>query len=596
MSPPSARAPVLLIEADEHRRRELAQGLAGSGLEIVPAANAAEGARYLEALAPKVVVVAAELLADPLLVDLVSPATTARLSVVAMGDAAAEAELPRRVFFLSRTRLTAERFLERLRLIVLARDLEVAVDPGLETLVGELGHHPIFDLLPALARHRVSGALELPGGTVYLELGEPIAAQTAPITGLKAFCRLARATEGPFRFRPGANLPAVQWEERLDRLLAKALEDSLGEMPDPAARLRLNVGLSFFARSFSPLEQRILAAAQEGLVVARLLDRCAPHLDGAVLSDLARLEREGHVFVDAPTVGVAIVTDSTSDLPAGEAKRLGIEVVPLRITFGQRIFEDGVDLLPAEFYRRLANDPEHPFTSPPTKEDFLLRYRPLLERGDVLSLHISEQIPSLTVVNARKAAEELAGASNRLEVLDTGQAASPLGLLAIFAARMARRGLATSEIRRRIEAIAPRIETLFIVDTLEYLARGGRIGRARAWVGNLLGIKPILGLAAGKIVPVERVRGGRAAQKRIVEMLAARADRERPTIIAVAHANAPAWAERLAELLAKELPVAELFQTEMGPVIGTHVGPGTVGAAILQPEADEAPLIAPLEP
>jgi DegV family protein with EDD domain len=132
---------------------------------------------------------------------------------------------------------------------------------------------------------------------------------------------------------------------------------------------------------------------------------------------------------------------------------------------------------------------------------------------------------------------------------------------------------------------------LFVVDTLEYLARHGRIGKAKAWVGKLVGIKPILGVREGEVVLVDRVRGGRAAHPRMIELLEQELKTDRPLIGAVAHAKAPVWADRLKNLLEKEFRIAELHVAEMGPVVGTHAGPGAVGASVFQPTDEEMKLL-----
>ena len=153
-----------------------------------------------------------------------------------------------------------------------------------------------------------------------------------------------------------------------------------------------------------------------------------------------------------------------------------------------------------------------------------------------------------------------------------------------------------AEIARRVREMGERVQVLFVVDTLEYLARGGRVGKARAWVGSLLGIKPILGVAGGEVVPVDKVRGGRAAHPRMLQIFRQRLDAERPVVAAIAHAKAPVWADRLRGLLEGELDVREVLVGEMGPVVGTHAGPGTVGAALYQPvDAEDEKLIAPLD-
>jgi DegV family protein with EDD domain len=167
-------------------------------------------------------------------------------------------------------------------------------------------------------------------------------------------------------------------------------------------------------------------------------------------------------------------------------------------------------------------------------------------------------------------------------------------MLALFAARMARRGVQPEAIVEHLEAMRERIHVLFVVDTLEYLARSGRIGKARALVGNILGIKPILGVVDGEIVAVDRVRGGRAAHPKLVDLFRERVDPKRPVVVTVAHAKAPVWADRLRGLIEKNLKVEEVLIAEMGPVVVANAGPGTVGAAVFQPTEEERDLIARL--
>jgi len=280
----------------------------------------------------------------------------------------------------------------------------------------------------------------------------------------------------------------------------------------------------------------------------------------------------------------------------------GIEVVPLSVIFGTDIYKDGPDLSPGAFYKLLETRKDvHPRTNPPTKGEFAAEYRRIVDRQDVVSVHISERM-SQTVVHARaaageaneKAAPRADGARPAIAVVDSLQVSAGLGLLAICAARMARRNLPATEIRRRIEEMRSRLHLLFVVDTLEYLARGGRIGKARALLGGLLGIKPILGLVNGEVAPVDKVRGGKAAHPRVVELLKERVDAARPVLIGVAHAAAPIWADRLRTLLQQSFIVNELFASEIGPVVGAHVGPGCVGAVMLQPTDEESGLIQPL--
>jgi DegV family protein with EDD domain len=297
-----------------------------------------------------------------------------------------------------------------------------------------------------------------------------------------------------------------------------------------------------------------------------------------------------------------VVTDSTSDLPPDLARAHGIQIVPLLVLFGDRVYHDGIDLRPKEFYEQLETGPVHPRTNPPSQADFLEVYRALAPHKDLVSIHISEKL-SQTVVHARAAAEaglpELQkerGEAERvaLRVVDSNNASLGLGMLALFAARMARRGMEPDAIVDRLESMRGRIQVLFAVNTLEFLARGGRIGKGRAFLGNLLGIKPILGVVDGEVTAVDKVRGGRAAQPRLIELFREKVDPQRPVVVSIAHAKAPVWADRLRALVQKSFDVAELIVAEMGPVVGTHAGPGTVGAALFQPTEEELPLVAPL--
>jgi DegV family protein with EDD domain len=387
----------------------------------------------------------------------------------------------------------------------------------------------------------------------------------------------------------------------LKSLIFLALEDVVHDAPDPRCRVRVQVGPAFFGTRFNPRQQELLAAVPGSVTVGRLLDAVAA-TDGEILRDLLGLRELGIITLEEPQDLVRVVTDSTADLPPDLARAHGIHVVPLMVFFGDRVFHDGVDLHPKEFYELLEKGQAHPRTNPPARSDFLDVYRALARDRDVLSVHIAETL-SQTVVHARAAAEEglpemqrLRGEAEQvtLRVVDSHTVSLGLGMLALFAARMARRGIEPDLIVERLEAMRDRMHILFAVNTLEYLARGGRIGKAKAFFGNLLGIKPILGLVGGVVVAVGQVRGGRAAQPRLIELFRERIDPERPVIVSVAHAKAPVWADRLRDLMQKSFDVAELIVAEMGPVVGTHAGPGTVGAALFQPTADELPLLAPL--
>jgi DegV family protein with EDD domain len=590
---------VLLIDPQAGRLRELGNRLAEEGYEVVPIADPTRARRFAEGLGAAVIVTTTDALAAGVDPAAMLGGSAARTLVVLGENPGEEEALPEEVAFLPVGGLEAPEIARRLLLVLLGRELGAAPDTHLVSLVGDLSQMPLIELLRGLDAAGTSGRIDLRGGSLLLQRGQVIAAAAGSARGLKAFCRMGRLHEGPFRFVPG-ELPARrEIEEDLDALVLAAIEDSLGEFPDPRVRLEVEIGPSFFATPFAPLQQRILGAAQRGATLRQILDGL-PDRDGEIVQEVLSLEERGFLVRREPAV--QIVTDSTSDLPSDIAAAHGIDVVPLTVAFGAESFRDRVDLQPGQFYGLLKTKRAHPASSPPAGDELARRYGEWLARGhDVVSVHLSARL-SKTLDNAGAGAasalsaakERGAGAAPAIEVVDSGQVSLGLGLLALFAARMAARNETAAEIRRRLTLMAPRIHTLFLVDTLEYLARGGRIGRAQALLGGLLGIKPILGVVDGEVAPVDRVRGGRAAHPRMLEILKGRVDAAQPVIAGVSHGNAPAWADRLEKLVRGAFPVSELIQAEVGPVVGTHAGPGVVSVSLFQPAGDEAGLIAPL--
>lgn len=597
-----SRPPIVLVEPDRSRRGGLARGLTVAGYEVVPAVSAAEGLRFALGLDTALVVAPAQLLhntggdQEPLLGRLLAPGGGRRRAVVLLGDGEdGEAGLPEGTYFLPAAGLSDTEILLRLRLLLTGVELGVAADWRLGSLVGDLAAMPVLDLLRAAERVRLTGRLVLERGTFSLEDGQVVAAEAGAARGLKAACRLGRLREGPFWVLLGP--PGVPQEitEELASLVNLIIEDALTELPDRHSRLELKPSEDFFSLDLTRTERRILTLAQRGASLGAVLD-ALPERDGELAQAVVRLERQGLLRLHRPAPVVRVVTDSTADLPKSLAAEHGITVVPLAVHFGDTRYLDRLDLQPADFYRLLAERPEHPSSSPPRPEAFAQLYRRCLEDSDVVSVHLSSALSETHAHALEGAAAVAAGVAGRtLQVVDSRQVSFGLGLLALIAARLARRGLAAAEIAAHLERMRERVHTLFVVDTLDFLARGGRIGRARALLGKLLRIKPILGLEAGEVAPVDRVRGGRAAHPRILELLAGRLQAGRPVLAAIAHADAPVWADRLRQLLEAELEVSELIQGEMGPVVGTHAGPGTVGVAVFQPSAEEAPLVAPLE-
>jgi len=598
------RPTLLIIDPDARRRSDLGQELAAAGYEVVPTVDVDEGLRFARGLASAVIVAPADLpqVTDGSLFAAGAEAADGQgHAIVLLGESAEEASrFPEEVIFLAAAGLTPRELMSRLRLVLIGREIGVEVDSRLESLVGDLALLPLLELLRSLSQVALSGEVAIERGTIYLDRGQVIAARAGAVTARKALCRLGRLSKGHFRIRLGSPAVDPEIEEDVDSLIVAAIEDSLGEFPHPRARVQIEIGPSFFEAKLSPIQQEIISAAQKGATLEQVLDACGT-TDGRVVQELLRLTEQGIARLEAPEPAVQVVTDSTADLPAHLIREHGIEIVPLKVLFGERLFRDGVDLEPREFYQRLEEKIVHPSTNPPDPAEFSVCYRKHLGHRDLVSVHLSSRL-SATTENARQAAAAELGAVERpgdrpisLEVVDSRSISFGLGFLAVFAARMASRGLSAPAIAGHLKRIGERIHTLFVVDTLEYLVRGGRIGKARGWIGQLLGIKPILGLADGEVVPIDRVRGGRAAHPRIIELLGERLDPARPVVAAVGHAKAPVWADRLRRLVAEHFEVRESLIGEIGPVVGTHVGPGAVGVFVFQPTAEELGLIAPLD-
>jgi DegV family protein with EDD domain len=276
---------------------------------------------------------------------------------------------------------------------------------------------------------------------------------------------------------------------------------------------------------------------------------------------------------------VAVVTDSTSYLPADVVDRLGIEVVHLYVVLAGRSGREGSDVSSAEVARSLSVRGGHVTTSRPTPGDFVAVYRRLLDggAGRIVSVHLSSEL-SGTWDAARVAAGQVG--EHLVTVLDSRSAAMGTGFAVLTAARVAAAGGTAEEVASAARQTAAATRTFFVVDTLEHLRRGGRIGAASAWLGGALAVKPVLHVADGQVVPLERVRTSTRALHRLVQRAADVAG-DLPVSAAVHHLAAPERAQRLAEQLTARLPgLRELHVSELGAAVGAHVGPGAVGVVI----------------
>jgi DegV family protein with EDD domain len=271
----------------------------------------------------------------------------------------------------------------------------------------------------------------------------------------------------------------------------------------------------------------------------------------------------------------AIVVDSTADFPDAPLRFQNWRVVPLYVRFGDESYRDYVELEPPGFYERLRTATETPTTSQPTPGDFLDTYEGLSGYERILSIHIAGKL-SGTLESARAAARLVGG--DRIRTIDSESASAAIAMLGLAVQRRLERGTSDDEVDSLVERYRRSAGLLFTVETLEYLARGGRIGRARAWAGELLNIKPILSIKHGEVLPIKRVRGNRKAFGEFSSAFET-ATRDAPSLrVGIAHAEAPERAEALRKMVRQTRPAAEVeLVTTLGPVVGAHAGPGTVG-------------------
>ena len=273
---------------------------------------------------------------------------------------------------------------------------------------------------------------------------------------------------------------------------------------------------------------------------------------------------------------VAIVTDSTAYLPKEIISQYHISIVPLSLVWGEQILLDGVDIQPVEFYDRLSNSKVMPTTSQVTPAAMLGTIQPLLEQGyDVLGIFLSSKF-SGTILSAMQARDMLNGAAHRVAIVDSLSTTMAMGWPVLTAARAAQAGENLAECQKIAENACKNSGVLFVVETLEFLRRGGRIGGAQALLGTVLNIKPVLEMRDGRIEALEKVRTKQKATQRVIDLVTERIQGRTPIRIAVTHANSEADASFMLNAAQVELNPVETLLCPLSPVIGTHSGPGTV--------------------
>ena len=269
----------------------------------------------------------------------------------------------------------------------------------------------------------------------------------------------------------------------------------------------------------------------------------------------------------------AIVLDSTADFPEAPQRFPNWRVVPLYVLFGDESYRDYVELAPPEFYGRLRTAEQLPTTSQPTPGDFLQTYEELAQYDRIYSLHISAAL-SGTYQSATTAAAEL---GDKVWTVDSESASAAIAILGLAIQRRLEQGTSDDEIEALVVRYRERAGLIFTVDTLEFLRRGGRIGRASAWAGQLLHVKPILTIKR-EVVPLKRVRGNQKAMQEFVSEFTSTTHDTSTLRVGIAHADAPERGRQLEKMVHAERPQAQIdVVTTLGAVVGAHAGPGTVG-------------------
>jgi DegV family protein with EDD domain len=275
---------------------------------------------------------------------------------------------------------------------------------------------------------------------------------------------------------------------------------------------------------------------------------------------------------------VKIVTDSTADIPPQIGQDLGINIVPLQVRFGTEVYRDGVDLTTRDFYRKLISSNKLPTTASPSSVEVAQLFDKLTEETDeIVSIHLSSKFSVLYEVALR--AKEQMKKQCRVEVIDSQSGIMGLGLIVIAAAREAENGASFEQVVEIVRQAIPKSHVRMCFDTLEYLRKGGRIGRARALLGSILKVNPILGIKDGEAYPFGRERSWSKAVDNLYNF-ANSFDNVRG--LAVEYATTPNEAEALAQRLSPISPNHNVYMSMVSPVVGTHVGPHVLAVSVLE--------------
>jgi len=273
---------------------------------------------------------------------------------------------------------------------------------------------------------------------------------------------------------------------------------------------------------------------------------------------------------------VKVVTDSTADLPPQLAKELGITVVPVYVRFGDDVYRDRVDISEDEFYQRLLHDPIHPSTTQPSPQDFVDVYKDLAQGADgIISIHVTSKLSG--TYNSALRGKELVEKECPIEVIDSQVVTMGLGQLAIVANTIAESGKSLQQVVEEVRQMIPSIHLLGLLDTLKYLALGGRIGKVQALLGSVLSVKPMLTIKDGELIPAGQVRSRTKGIDRLFDFVQNAVDIQD---VAIVYNTTPDEAQALVGRMGSIFPKEQIRLARLGPALGVHAGPGILFVAL----------------
>jgi len=277
---------------------------------------------------------------------------------------------------------------------------------------------------------------------------------------------------------------------------------------------------------------------------------------------------------------IKIVTDSGADLPAILTEELDITVVPVYLRFGKEVYRDRVDISEDEFYQRLLHDPVHPNTTQPSPQDFASVYDKLSQEADgIISIHITSKLSG--TYNSAVQGKKMVSNRCPIEVVDSQTLSIAVGLMAIQASKMARSGMSLQQIVDELNKIIPNVHLLILFDTLKYLVKGGRVGKAKGLVGSVLSVKPLLAVRDGELMPSGQVRTRSKGMDRLLDFVKNAKDIQD---LAILHSTTPDEAQALVERTSSLFPKERTILARLGPGLGVHGGPGILAVALREKE------------